>query len=63
MDTYVKRFHEKAMACYNSMVEDVLVEVGLHGVIEDYRIYPRVYLSFLSMLLVVASFTNESRMT
>lgn len=34
-NAYVKRFHEKKMDYYDSVIEDVLVDVCLHQMIEN----------------------------
>lgn len=47
LDAYVKRFYEKELDFYDPAVEDVLVDVSLHGMIKDYKIYPE-NLSFSS---------------
>lgn len=39
MDAYVKRFYEKVLDCYDLVAEHVLVDVYLHSMIENYRIY------------------------
>lgn len=39
MDAYMNRFHEKALYCCNPVAEDLVVEVCVHGMIEDCRIY------------------------
>lgn len=39
LDMYVKRFHEKALDYYDPVAKEVLVNVCLHGVFEEYRIF------------------------
>lgn len=34
LDVYVKRFHKMALHCCDSMVEEVLIDVCLHGMME-----------------------------
>lgn len=48
LDTYLKRFHEKALDCCNPVAKDVLVDVCLNGLVEDYRYTWRIWLSLLS---------------
>lgn len=44
----MKRFHEKILYCYNLVADDVFVDVRLHDMIEDYKIYREIYrFSFL----------------
>lgn len=35
LDAYMKRFHEKASDWCNLVAEDVLVDICIHGMIED----------------------------
>lgn len=35
LDTYVMKFHEKALHCYDPVVKVVLIDVCLHNMIED----------------------------
>lgn len=39
LDPYVKRFHKKALDCCNPVAKDVLVDICLHGMVEDHQIY------------------------
>lgn len=47
LDVYVKRFNEKALDGYDPVAKDVLVDIFLHKMIEDYQIYPETCLSLL----------------
>lgn len=38
-DAYIKRFYEKAFDCCIPVNEDILVDVCLHGMIEDKHTY------------------------
>lgn len=35
LDLYVKRFHEKAFNCRNANDEEIMVDVCLHGMVND----------------------------
>lgn len=61
LEAYVKRFHEKALDCCDLVTEDVMGDIYLHAIIEDYRIY-FVSLSFssFSRLIEAAGHANES---
>lgn len=39
LDLYVRRFHEKALGYYDSVDEEVLVNVCLHGILNEYRLF------------------------
>lgn len=39
LDAYIQRFHKKAVGCYNAVVEELLVDVCLLGVMEENRIF------------------------
>lgn len=54
LDAYVICFRESAFNCYDPVAEDVLVDICLHGVIEDYP----VYLKSLSIFIFIFV-TNE----
>lgn len=49
LDAYVKRFHERALACCFSMAKNVLVDVYLCAILEEYRVHLET-LSFASFL-------------
>lgn len=36
---YIKRFHEKALNCVDTVDEEVLVNVYLHGMNDEYRAF------------------------
>lgn len=38
-DACVKSFHEKVLDCYDAVAENMLVDVCLHEVVEDYLTY------------------------
>lgn len=60
LDAYMKRFHKKTLNCDNLVAEDVLVNVCLEGMIEDYWIYLGIFRISLSRLIEVARRTNKS---
>lgn len=37
LDTYVRRFHERALVYYDLVTEEVVVDVHLHDMLEQYR--------------------------
>lgn len=39
LDLYVKRFHDKALDCINPVDEEVLVNVCLYGMNDEYRVF------------------------
>lgn len=45
LDIYVKRFHKRALDCYDLVDEEVLVNVCLHDMRKEYRIFLEIYLS------------------
>lgn len=60
LDEYVKRFHEMALYYNDLVVEDVLVDLCLQGLIEDYIIYlENLLFPFSSKLMEAARPTNE----
>lgn len=61
MDVYVKEFHEKAMACCDSVAEGVLVDVCLYGMMEEYRIFlENIFFPSFSRLMEAARCNNDS---
>lgn len=52
LDACIKYFYEKAQHCCDPVIEDVLVDVCLHDMIEDYRAYLK-NLSFSSFSLLM----------
>lgn len=61
LDLYVKRFHNKALDCINLVDEEVLVNVCLHGMNEEYRVFlENLTFSSFSKLMKAARQTNES---
>lgn len=46
--TYVRRFHKKALSCCDLVAEEVLVDLCLHRMMKEYR----VFLENLSSLLL-----------
>lgn len=60
LDEYVKRFHEMALYYNDLVVEDVLLDLCLQGLIEDYIIYlENLLFPFSSKLMEAARPTNE----
>lgn len=61
LDLYMRRFHERAIICYDPVAEEALFDVCLHGVIQEYHVFLE-NLSFpsFSKLMDVARRTNES---
>lgn len=56
----MKRFHEKALDCYDPVADDVFVDVRLHGIVEDYRIYlENISFSSFFRLMEAVRRTNE----
>lgn len=39
LDLYMKRFHDKALDCVDPMEEEILVNVCLYGMNDEYRIF------------------------
>lgn len=39
LDLYVKRFHDRALDCVDPVDEEVLVNVCLHGMNDEYRVF------------------------
>lgn len=52
LDLHVKRFHEKALICCDPVDEEVLVNVCLHGINDEYRVFLEnlTFLSFLKLM-------------
>lgn len=64
LDAYVKMLHETNLDCCNLVAEDVLVDVCLYGLIEDYRIYmENLSFSSISWVMQAARRTNWSVIT
>lgn len=61
LDLYVKRFHDKALDCIDPVEEEILVDVCLHGMNDEYRVFLEnlTFSSFLK-LMETARQTNES---
>lgn len=61
LDVYVKKFYQRTMDCSDPVVEEVLVDVCLHGMLEGYRAFLE-NLSFPSSfcLMKAAPHTNKS---
>lgn len=61
LDLYVKRFHEKRLDCCNQIDEEVIVDLYLHDMNEEYRVFHKNF-SFLSFskLMEASRPTNES---
>lgn len=59
-NAYIKRFHERSLNYYDPLVDEVLVDVCLHGMLEEYTIFLN-NLSFpcLSRLMEAACRINE----
>lgn len=39
LDLYVKRFRERALGCSDAVDEETLMDVCLHGIANEYRVY------------------------
>lgn len=39
LDLYVKSFHERAIDCRDLVDEEVLINICLYGMLEEYRIF------------------------
>lgn len=39
LDVYVKRFREKALDCWDPMDEEMLLDVSLHRMAKDYKVF------------------------
>lgn len=59
MDAYMKRFHRKATDWCGPVAEVVLVDICLHGIIEDYHYLENV-LFFFSLIWWTVRQTNKS---
>lgn len=61
LDAYIKRFHDKAHDCIVLVLEEVLVNVCLHGMDDEYKVSLEnlTFLSF-SKLMEAARRTNKS---
>lgn len=59
-DTYDRRFHERVMDYYDTVAEEVLVDVCLYDMIEEYKSFQK-NLSFpcFSKLMEAVKCTNE----
>lgn len=61
LDPYVKRFHDKALDCVNPVDEEVLVNMCLHGMNDEYRVFlENLMFSSFSNSMEAARRTNES---
>lgn len=61
LDLYVKRFHDKALDCVDRVDEEVLVNVCLHGMNDEYLVFlENLTFSSFSKLMEAARRTNES---
>lgn len=54
MDAYVKHFHERALDCCDLVAEDVLVDICLHGMREDYHVHLNIVHLSLFLRLIEA---------
>lgn len=60
LDLCVKRFHEKALDCCGLIEEEVLVNVCLHGINDEYRVFlENLTFPSFSKLMEAARQTNE----
>lgn len=59
LDKYVRRFHGKTLVC-NPVVDAVLINVCLHGMLDEYRIFGEFSFSTFSRLMEAARGINES---
>lgn len=60
LNLYVKKFHDKALDCVDPVDEEVLVNVGLHGMKNEYRVFlENLMFSSFSKLMEAARRTNE----
>lgn len=57
LDFYVRRFHEKALHCYDPMHEEILANICLHGVVDEYR--ENLSVPFFCKVMDVTRRTNE----
>lgn len=55
----MRRFHKKALECCDLMDEGVLVNVCLHGMTKEYRIFLENLSSSFSKLMEETQHTNE----
>lgn len=39
LDTNIRRFHDRALDCYDHIEQKMLVDICLCGMIEDYHIF------------------------
>lgn len=61
LDLYVKRFHDKTLDCVDPVDEEVLVNVCLHGMNNEYEVFlETLTFSSFSKLMEAARKTNES---
>lgn len=61
MDIYMRRFHERAIDCCDPAAEEILVDICLRGMMEEYhKFLENLSFSSLSRLMEAAMRTNES---
>lgn len=61
LDMYVRRLHERALDYYDLVAGEVLVEVCLHSMMEEYSLFlESLSFSFISKLMEATRCTNES---
>lgn len=62
MNAYVTKFNEKELDSYNPVAKNILVDICLHGMIEDYRIYLKnLSFSSFSRLMEPVRWKNRTR--
>lgn len=60
LDVYLRRFSERAMDCCNLVGEEVLIDVCLHGAMEEYEIFlENLSIPSFSRFMEVARSRNE----
>lgn len=59
LDIYVKRSRDKALDYYDPVKERMLVDICLHGMLEEYRIFlENIFVSSFSKIIEAARLTN-----
>lgn len=54
-DIYVRRFHENALDCYDQVAKQMLVDIHLHSMMEEYWIFRRICFSVFSFSKLIRS--------
>lgn len=59
LDVSVKRFRDQALGCYDLVEERMRVNICLHSMLEEYRIFlENLFVSSFSKLMETARLTN-----